>query len=146
MKNEILLLLVIYRQKLWPKMPPQKKKNTVMVILLFLDREESYHHICIITGNAFMQGLHGFFRCLSHGWVDTVTCLTTAVRTKALEPVSIAVVKQFYVSLNQCFVRFYSLLTIQDWLMVLLCSSCPANLGLGGIHYSVSLHKKWSFQ
>ena len=59
------------------------KQNTVMVILLFLDREESYHHICIITGNAFMQGLHGFFQCLSNDWVDTVTCLTTAVRTKA---------------------------------------------------------------
>ena len=61
----------------------KKKKNTVMVILLFLDREESYRHTCIITANASMQGLHGFFRCLSHGWVDTVTCLTTAVGTKA---------------------------------------------------------------
>ena len=130
MKNEKLLLLVIYRQKLCQQMPRQKK-HTIMTILLFLERQESYHHIRIVTGNAFMQGLHGFFRRLSHGWVDTVTCLNTAVRTKAQEPVSIAVVKQFYVSLSHYFVRFYPLLAIQDWLMVLLVFLVSCKFGPG---------------
>ena len=66
MKNEKLLLLVIYRQKHCQQMPRQKK-HTIMTILLFLERQESYHHIRTVTGNAFMQGLHGFFRRLSHG-------------------------------------------------------------------------------
>ena len=52
-------LLVICRQEFWQKMPPQKDHN--YGILLFLDRQESYHHICIITGKVSLQGLDGFF-------------------------------------------------------------------------------------
>ena len=85
-----------------------------MTILLFLDRKENYCHIRIITGKVSIQGLDGFFQSLSQGWVETVAYLNTAIRTKAKEPVIIAVVKQLYVLLSQCSVRSYSVLTIQD--------------------------------
>ena len=52
-------LLVICCQEFWQKMPPQKDHN--YGILLFLDRQESYHHICIITGKVSLQGLDGVF-------------------------------------------------------------------------------------
>ena len=113
-------LLVICCQEFWQKMPPQKDHN--YGILLFLDRQESYHHICIITGKVSLQGLDGFFWCLSQGWVETVVYLSIAFRPKAQEPVIIVVMKQMYVFLSHCFVRFYYLLTIQDWLIELLCS------------------------
>ena len=57
--HEKLRLFVIYRQDFRQEIPLREDHN--YAIFMFLGRQESYSHICIITGKVSVQDLDGFF-------------------------------------------------------------------------------------